>query len=599
MAITKTKFMNLIRCPKVASFMKMEEYQASMNYEEYHKEELLEEEKEMDWEVKEIDVLLPYYNRVELEAGRIAKKYFDGSFLYAKDTKNQKRFTCYKRDIPYLCYVDIYNVGEIDRIIEVKATTSNGYLSLGKKEKGKLIEPIFQKGEDGIYHLLEDFEKPIESYMDKDLYEREREKLIGRFSNLGHYIYDLAFQRWIIEQTEKKERRYYLAVLNHAYEYDGTLKNGEPFYDTDSNGEELIVYFDFTNLTYELQDLIKKDQEKVERWIFNQEIPYCPIGPYCEKGKRTECSYADICFKKIPEKNSVFSYLDSQHGFLLGDKKVSVYDLVSFGLVSIPQVPNSSLTRWKNIVQKEVVTTHKPYIDFKKLKKGFNQIKYPIYHLDFETFPCPLPRLKGESPYTQSVFQFSLHIERRPGVCDKEKDHYGYLAPDLKDHRLDLVKSLIQLIDLKDCGTILVYNDTFEKSRLKELAHLYPEYQESLLQMREKIFDLMNLIKGNTKFYEQLGFDKETSKQFVFYDEKMNGSFSIKKVLPVFSKLTYEGMEVANGVDASSTYALFDSFDDETYKRKYQKMIEYCKQDTWAMVEILKGLRKLEKEGSL
>ena len=42
-----------------------------------------------------------------------------------------------------------------------------------------------------------------------------------------------------------------------------------------------------------------------------------------------------------------------------------------------------------------------------KIIDGLKQLKYPIYHLDFETFPCPLPRYSGEKPYTQSVFQFS------------------------------------------------------------------------------------------------------------------------------------------------------------------------------------------------
>ena len=30
----------------------------------------------------------------------------------------------------------------------------------------------------------------------------------------------------------------------------------------------------------------------------------------------------------------------------------------------------------------------------------------------------------------------------------------------------------------------------------------------------------------------------------------------------------------------------------EEYQYKYNKLLEYCKQDTWAMVEILWGLKK-------
>ena len=70
----------------------------------------------------------------------------------------------------------------------------------------------------------------------------------------------------------------------------------------------------------------------------------------------------------------------------------------------------------------------KDYIDYGSfaMLKIFkpNNLEYPIYHLDFETFPCPIPRFFGEKPYTQSCFEFSLHIEKEEGICDIEKDNY-------------------------------------------------------------------------------------------------------------------------------------------------------------------------------
>ena len=132
----------------------------------------------------------------------------------------------------------------------------------------------------------------------------------------------------------------------------------------------------------------------------------------------------------------------------------------------------------------------------------------------------------------------------------------------------------------------------FEKSRLKELASIFPQYKNELLRMREMVFDLMYIIKGNNKLYESLGFPHDEV-GFNYYDSAMSGSFSIKKILPIFSNLTYQGMEVANGVDALVTYAKFPYMERLEYQNKYQKLIEYCKQDTWAMVEILQGLKKL------
>ena len=257
------------------------------------------------------------------------------------------------------------------------------------------------------------------------------------------------------------------------------------------------------------------------------------------------------------------------------------------------EVSDEDLTREKNKIQKEVVKTHIPYINKNKIKDGLKQITYPVYHLDFETFPCPLPRFKGEKPYTQSVFQFSLHIEKEEGVCDKVKDHYGYLAKDEQDHREELIQKLIEYIG--DKGTILVYNESFEKGRLKELADIFPDYKKDLLNIRNRVFDLMNITKTNTKLYENLGYTKEEASLFNYYHEDMQGSFSIKKILPLFSNLTYKGMDISNGVEALVTYAKFKTMNKQEYEYKYQKLVEYCCQDTWAMYEILKGLRDIVK----
>ena len=267
--------------------------------------------------------------------------------------------------------------------------------------------------------------------------------------------------------------------------------------------------------------------------------------------------------------------------------------MIKKGYYKIIDVPDEYLNREKNRIQKHSIQTNTPYIDKAKIKAGLAQIKYPIYHLDFETFPCPLPRFKGEHPYTQSVFQFSLHIQKEEGKLDKQKDHYGYLAKDLNDHRLELAKTLCNLI--KDDGTVLVYNDAFEKTRLKELSEIFPEYKEKLLNIRNNIFDLLNIVKSNTKLYEKLGFTKEQASLPNYYNPKMNGSFSIKKVLPSLSNLTYEGMDIGNGVEALITYANFNNYSKEEYNYKYNKLIEYCSQDTYAMFEVLEGLRKYVK----
>ena len=174
-------------------------------------------------------------------------------------------------------------------------------------------------------------------------------------------------------------------------------------------------------------------------------------------------------------------------------------------------IDESYLTREKNIIQRRVLESDIPYINKKKVLDGLKQIRYPIFHLDFESFNCPLPRFKGEVPYSQSVFQFSLHIEKEEGICDLEKDHFGFLAKDHDDHREELIKKMCDLIG---DGTVLVYNDSFEKTRIKEFAEMFPKYRKELLKINDQVFDLMNVVKTRSKLYKELGYSDEEAKMF-------------------------------------------------------------------------------------
>lgn len=611
MAVTKTNFINYSRCPRYVALsdLKKEKLQSAVSLEEYRKEEekeyieeilgnmydengedLIEEKNE------QLEVMLPYYNAVELLAGKLAPKYFDGTFKYSKDTLHQESFDCLLNNIRYLCYVDIYNeTKDSFNIIEVKATTTKKFLSLGSKEAS-----IFTKDEKGIYHLLEDLNENIENYMEQKKYDLNRAKLFDKYNSAGHYVYDLAVQRYIIENDLKQNNqeakidkvKYYLAVLNSEYVFDGTYENAEPVYNKDENGNEIVSFIDLTKITKEYLDKIDLDRKRVEGYIQDLKIDKVPLDVYCEKKKTTKCKFCKICWNILPEKNSIMAYLDGHYGFKdQTGYKHDRFDLINDGYVKMIDVPDEYLNRNKNKIQKEVVKTNKPYIDKEKIKDGIKQIKYPIYHLDFETFPCPLPRYKGEKCYTQSVFQFSLHIEKTPGKCDKYKDHLEYLAKDNLDHREEICQKLCDWIGNE--GTVLVYNESFEKSRLKELAQIFPKYKNKLMHIREMVFDLMFLVKTKTSMYEELGYDKERAALFNYYHADLNGSFSIKKVLPLFSDLTYKGMEIGNGTEALVTYAKFPKMSEEEYKYKYQKLVEYCQQDTWAMYCVLNGLRKI------
>lgn len=622
MAVSKTDFINYSRCVRYAVLdkVKKEKLDADIGLVEYKRqekkdkiEELLntmydnydtEEETDLvDVENKQLEAMLEYYKQVELEAGRLVEKYFGGKTVYSKDTYTQECFDFNRNGIKYLCYVDVYNENEDGiNIIEVKATTTNMYKKLGYKDKELGFISVFDK--EGPFYRLKKDKYDINNDPDIDVkkYNTALAKLFNRF-DAGKYLYDLSVQRFMIEGEYKESHNeknipkihYYLAVLNADYIFDGTYKDGKPFYNVSESGEEIINFFDFTSLTFDFQTNVENDANKIERILFNPVDQKCDLGVWCQRKKPGGCKFLDaVCGKDIPHKNSSLNYISNGQGFATPEGRIKGLDLINHGYLNMLDVPEEWVTRKTHQIQRECLKNNEVYVNKNKLKDGLSMLKYPIYHLDFETFPCPVPRFKGEWPYIQSPFEFSLHIENEPGVCDKLKDNYVFLAKTHEDEREELVKALIEHID-GNKGTLFAQNVPFEMGRIKELARIFPKYRDELMKIHDRGFDLLWLVNTSSERYKEFGYDEEEAKVFNYYNSDLSGSFSIKKTLPVFSDLSYKDLTVKNGTEAIVEYANYDKMSKEEYNIKYQALIDYCQQDTWAMVVILDELRKLVK----
>lgn len=607
MLLSKTRFINYIRCDRfsaldeiykekdkaIVSFSDEDDLEALMNEENHQKMSVLLndmiDEKDEDLLIKEnpqLETMLKYYNELEMISGHIIDKKFKGRTIYALDTYKQKRFSHEKDGFNFYCFLDGYQEDEDTiRVFEVKATTSKKFIDLTFKYDQEKLN-VFEYSDEGNLHLREDLGLNVNKF-----YHQKVAKLKDRLSDVGRYVYDIAYQRYVLENSidTKKEIKYYLGVLNSEYVHDGEVdEENNPIYK-----DHLMTFIDVTSLTKKMMPIVEKDIEIVIKRLDDMQANPVPLGKHCQRKDSRECIFYPICYKEIPDKNSIFTYLDSHHGFKdQQDQKHEQYDLINQGYLSAFDIPKDWLNRDNNRIQRDVMESHQPYIRKDKIKLAIDSLNYPIYHLDFETFPCPLPRFKGETPYTQSLFQYSIHIEKEPGVCDKDLDNYGYIAKTHDDLRRDLVESMLDIIK-DDGGSIMVYNQSFEQTRLKEMAILFPEYKQRLEDMILRLVDLMHFLKGNKKFYEALGVDKDDISGIVYYHEDLNGSYSIKKVLPVFTHLKYDDLSIKNGNEALVAYANFPFMDKKTFEKIYQSLYEYCKQDTWAMVEILDALRKL------
>ena len=87
---------------------------------------------------------------------------------------------------------------------------------------------------------------------------------------------------------------------------------------------------------------------------------------------------------------------------------------------------------------------------------------------------------------------------------------------------------------------------------------------------------------------------KEPFSQKAAYHWKMQGSASLKKVLPAFiPDMTYEGMEISEGGAAQEAYFAMYEANPTELKRIRKALLEYCKQDTLAMVRLWEKLQEM------
>ena len=86
----------------------------------------------------------------------------------------------------------------------------------------------------------------------------------------------------------------------------------------------------------------------------------------------------------------------------------------------------------------------------------------------------------------------------------------------------------------------MVYNQSFESSRLDDLARWLPAYKSDIEAIKGKMWDLLVAIRRHV------------------YHPAFAGSFSLKAVLPAFvPEMTYKNLEVAEGTAAGLAWARF------------------------------------------
>jgi len=356
-------------------------------------------------------------------------------------------------------------------------------------------------------------------------------------------IHDVSFQKLVYEKAGLKIRKCFLMFINNEYVRQGDL---------DVN--QLFVREDITSQVDEFSVEIEERIEKMFS-IINSDEPVVSIGVYCSDPY--VCALKDECWKFLPS-NNVFCLSRG------GKKSWLLFDL---GINEIKDIPAD----FKLTSKQEIQHRNEVFIDKGKIKDFISKLVYPIYYFDFETInPC-IPLYDGMKPYQRLPFQYSLHIQQEDGSIE----HKSFLA-NPGDCRSDILKSMKE--NLGSVGTILTWNQSFEIGVIKELIAFDNSYSSFGASIIERIDDLIIPFRN-----------------FFYYNPLQQGSASLKKVLPVFSSLSYKDLEIGNGADASCSFMkiVTGSVSADEVDRIRAALEKYCELDTFAEVEILKELMKL------
>ena len=370
------------------------------------------------------------------------------------------------------------------------------------------------------------------------------------------YMADVAYQKYVLEQCGVHVTNTYLVCINSDYVFDGTLQLNEFLKITDIGDG---VAKEYPNVPYNLQF--------AEQVMNSKKEPQCDIGEYCKTPYA--CAFWNYCTENTVPTPSVFDLYRMQFQKAL--------DFYRKGMTDFEALSKSDeITNEKQLRQLDYALHDKgAYVEKENIKKFLKELSYPLYFLDFETMQPVIPQYKNTRPYMQIPFQYSLHYIETEGGALKHKE---FLAESGKDPRRALAEQLCKDIPMGVCTT--AYNKKFECGRIKELAELYPDLSEHLLDIRDHIVDLLVPFQ-----------------QGYYYNRAMGGSFSIKSVLPALfpddPSLNYHNLEgVHNGSEAMSIFPKIQFMEKEEKEKTRHNLLKYCELDTYAMVKVWEKLKE-------
>ena len=362
----------------------------------------------------------------------------------------------------------------------------------------------------------------------------------------AYHINDTAVQYYAFRQAGIHLVDIEVMYINNQYKRQGEL-----------DLKQLFARQSVLDEILPLQAGIPDRIEAFSNMLRQSSAPEVEIGPQCSDP--FPCDFIGHCWKHVPEQN-VFS---------LSRIGARGWQLFDDGIVAISDIPDDLDLNTKQRHQVNGVKYNEEFFDKNSIRDFLSEWQYPLYFFDFETIGPAVPLFDGTRPYQQFPHQYSLHILHTP---DGVLEHKELLADPIGDPREKVIQQMLK--DLGAEGSIVTYNMSFEKGKINALAESFPSYANELMSIHDRVVDLIVPFRSHW-----------------CYMPAMNGSASIKKVLPALTDLKYDDLEIKDGGTASEVYlSMLENRFEGNLAKTLVDLKEYCKLDTLAMVEIWRVL---------
>ncbi|WP_458405442.1 DUF2779 domain-containing protein [Methanobrevibacter sp.] len=377
-----------------------------------------------------------------------------------------------------------------------------------------------------------------------------------------YYLDDVAYQYFVLSNLGITVKKASIIYLNN---------------DTYIRGKELDInqLFNVEDVTFEAlekQVEVKNNIDMINNIMKTQDgdnEPLTDIWVNC-LDKDNPCVFWDYCTRDLPKPN-VFD--------IVLMKKTRKFEKYYEGVISFEDLENDDDITTPRFVEQIDFELHdrEPKIEKNAIDEILDSLKYPLYFIDYETCQYAVPEFEGTKAYQQIPFQYSLHIIQEEGAPLKHKE---FLA-EVGDENIirHFAESMIN--DMPKNGSVIIYNNSFEPARNREIAEMYPDLKDEMERINANIVDFMVPFKSRK-----------------YYTKEMEGSYSIKKVLPALfpddDELDYTKLPgVHKGDEAANAFLTLNEKTPEEQKEIREGLLRYCELDTYAMVKIWEKFKEV------